>query len=129
MEHLVTDIQRFCMHDGFGLRTTVFLKGCPLNCFWCHNPETKNYKPELLYNSSKCIGCGSCICENGVHSFDVEHTINRNNCILCGKCEKICPTGALSLSGKLMTTEEIIGTVLRDKAFYGDNGGMTVSGR
>lgn len=129
MEYIVTDIQRFCMHDGFGIRTTVFLKGCPLKCFWCHNPETSSVKPELYFYSAKCINCGGCeVCENNAHLFNGKHTLNRQNCKSCGKCADICPTGALSMVGKVMTGEEIINTALRDSAFYKSSGGITLSG-
>ncbi len=130
MLHTVTDIQRFCMHDGPGIRTTVFLKGCPLNCFWCHNPETKSEKTQLLYHSAKCIMCGACFaCKNGAHyKKDDKHVFDPQNCIACGKCVDMCPTGALSVAGKSMSSREILDIAIRDKAFYGNEGGITVSG-
>lgn len=125
----ISDIQRFCMHDGPGVRTTVFFKGCPLRCVWCHNPETKNAKSELLFYSAKCIGCRICeSCENGVHNFANTHIVSHNLCLACGTCAKNCPTGALELSGSDMSAEEVFAEVIKDKAFYGDNGGITLSG-
>ncbi len=129
MKYQVTDIQRFCMHDGFGIRTTVFLKGCPLSCFWCHNPETARHQPELLYHEAKCVHCQSCAqCQKGVHSFTPLHMMQREDCQNCGACAELCPTGALTMTGKEMTAEEILSVVRRDKAFYGEQGGMTLSG-
>ena len=127
---LVTDIQRFCMHDGPGVRTTVFLKGCPLHCMWCHNPEAQSYKKELLYYKNKCILCGTCFqCpSHAQYLFNSRHSMNKYACILCGECAEYCPTGALEMCGTYMNIEEIIDTVKKDLAFYGDNGGITVSG-
>lgn len=127
----VFDIQRFSIHDGPGIRTTVFLKGCPLNCIWCHNPESKSARPELMLHGSKCVGCGECVkaCSLGLHSFEGgEHLIEREKCIGCGKCEADC-VGALKLYGEQKTVSEVIDEVLRDKSFYDNSGGgMTVSG-
>ncbi len=130
MKHTVTDIQRFCIHDGPGIRTTVFLKGCPLNCFWCHNPETKKAVPQLMYHESRCIGCRACLaCENGVHSEAVGlHTVNFESCTACGRCAELCPTKALTIVGIQMESSEIIDIVLKDTAFYGETGGLTISG-
>ncbi len=130
MKHTVTDIQRFCMHDGPSVRTTVFLKGCPLNCFWCHNPETKKESAQLLFYPSKCIGCGACLaCAHGVHcDKDGKHGIDTQKCVACGACTELCPTGALSIAGREMESEEIIELALRDSAFYGEQGGITLSG-
>lgn len=118
------------MHDGPGVRTTVFLKGCPLSCVWCHNPETGRGEKELLFSSQKCISCGGClsVCPNGVHVLDETHTLNRTSCVGCGACAKICPTRALSLCGRDMSVSEILSVVERDRAFFGDTGGITLSG-
>lgn len=126
----VTEIQRFCMHDGDGIRTTVFLKGCPLGCLWCHNPETQRTRPEILYYDKKCISCGACatVCLLNVHSFTDSHEMDRDRCISCGDCTKVCPTAALSLCGTDMSIGEILKVVKKDSAFYGDLGGLTVSG-
>ncbi len=126
----VTEIQRFCMHDGPGIRTTVFLKGCPLRCAWCHNPETQKSAAELLLDERRCIGCGACreVCAYGVHSGTDRHEIAREKCRACGACADVCPTHALELCGKEMRAEEILAEIERDRAFYGENGGMTLSG-
>ena len=130
----VTDIQRFCMHDGPGVRTVVFLKGCPLRCAWCHNPETQRATPEMLFYASKCIDCGACVsaCPTGAHSLRPERRFDRAKCTACGRCAAICCTDAITPAATDKTVEEILATVLRDKAFYGDcgsaTGGITVSG-
>ena len=126
----VTEIQRFCMHDGPGVRTTVFLKGCPLRCAWCHNPETQKAAPELLFYPNKCIGCGGCaaVCKQGAHSMGEAHRLDREKCAACFDCESICPTGALERCGKDLSVDEILSTVERDQAFYGQTGGITLSG-
>ena len=126
----VTAIQRFCMHDGPGVRTTVFLKGCPLKCRWCHNPETQSAQVGLFYDEAKCIGCGSCaVCSEGAHGFaDGAHVFDRDRCVRCGNCADVCPTGALKRDCRMMTVGEIADEVMRDKAFYGERGGVTVSG-
>lgn len=125
----VTEIQRFCMHDGPGVRTTVFLKGCPLRCEWCHNPETQKAQSELLFYSNKCISCALCEkCPNEVHKFFDGHKILREFCTACGLCAELCPAGALEICGKKMSVEEIIAVLQRDRAFYGEQGGVTLSG-
>ncbi len=127
---IVSEIQRFCMHDGPGIRTTVFLKGCPLHCKWCHNPETQKNKPELLFYSNKCIGCLSCVsvCPNEVHRGAKEHIVERNNCISCASCASSCPSGALEMCGREMSYSDILSVAERDMAFYGEIGGITLSG-
>lgn len=126
----VTEIQRFCMHDGPGVRTTVFLKGCPLSCAWCHNPETQSSRHELLYYSKKCIGCRICetVCKNGVHSFDTGHTLDRSKCTACSSCAEKCPACAVEICGREYTVDEILDIVEKDRAFYGTDGGITLSG-
>ena len=118
------------MHDGPGVRTTVFLKGCPLHCKWCHNPEAQKNKPELLFYGNKCIGCLSCVsaCPNEVHGGGNEHIIRRNKCISCASCANSCPSGALEMCGREMSCSDIISLVERDRAFYGEHGGITLSG-
>ena len=128
---LVTNIQRFCMHDGPGIRTVVFLQGCPLTCKWCHNPETQSMGKSLLFSEKACIGCGLCeaACALHLHTFSSEgHLIDRKHCVQCGKCVSVCPTKALRFSSREMTEDEILEEVLRDRAFYGKDGGVTLSG-
>jgi len=175
----VTNIQRFSIHDGPGIRTTVFLKGCPLRCAWCHNPETQKQRLEILYTSNNCIGCGACLtpCAAAAHSFGAlrncsavslqslvrlrrtakpvgkkatretfvsltapndaaellsraenQHIFDVHRCNGCMLCVNVCPTGAITAAGKVMSVQEILDTVLRDKAFYGAEGGITLSG-
>ncbi len=126
----ITKIQRFSTHDGPGIRTTVFLKGCPLHCAWCHNPETQHSHPELMYADNLCIHCKACesLCPAGVHLFNEEHTLHREKCLSCGICADACPTKALEMVGKSMTVEDILRPVLQDAPFYGEAGGITLSG-
>ena len=128
----VFNIQKFSINDGPGIRTTVFLKGCPLNCVWCHNPESKSALPQIFFDAKKCIGCKACAvnCKMGNHIFENnEHTYNRANCTACGECTLECYTNALEKAGKKMTTDEVIKEVLKDKVFYDTSGGgITLSG-
>lgn len=124
------NIQRFCNHDGDGLRTVVFFKGCPLNCRWCHNPEGKSHKNQLTFYKQKCIHCKQCQITNcGVHLFiDGNHHIDYQKCNHCGRCVALCPTKALVNSLMVLDTKEIIEIVKKDIAFYQNSGGLTVSG-
>ena len=129
---MVFDIQRCSVHDGPGIRTTVFLKGCNLRCFWCHNPESWRMGRDLLFYPQKCIACGRCfeICPLGCHILnDDGHVVDREKCTLCGACAKKCYAGALVMSGKERTVEDVMKPVRADAAFYRNSGGgMTVSG-
>lgn len=129
---VVVDIQRFSLHDGPGIRTTVFLKGCPLSCTWCHNPEAILHRPQLSFNPDKCANCFRCVeaCSAGVHSvLDGKHQVDFSRCVLAGDCIAACPNEALSIIGKTMTVEEIMAVVVRDKDFYAHSGGgVTISG-
>ncbi len=131
-ELTVFDIQKFALHDGPGIRTTVFLKGCPLNCVWCHNPESKKSAPQLAFLEKNCVSCARCkaACKQRVHTFTERgHTIDYSRCIHCGECEKVCLNHALKIYGKKMNSEEILKTVLKDKDFFKrSGGGLTVSG-
>ncbi|MHC5034072.1 MAG: glycyl-radical enzyme activating protein [Planctomycetota bacterium] len=129
---IIFDIQRFCIHDGPGIRTTVFLKGCPLRCAWCHNPEGVAPQPGLSFEPEKCIGCGYClrVCPEAAHVLeDGRHILNRDLCAACGVCTEECYAGALERVGREVNVEEALATVLRDTPFYETSGGgMTVSG-
>ena len=125
----IFDIQRFSVHDGPGIRTTVFLADCNLRCFWCHNPEAQEHR--LQYVQAKCIGCGKCneVCPNNCHIRNESvHIIERQKCVRCGECEAVCWAGALSLTARIVDSEDVIKEVLLDKPFYKNDGGMTVSG-
>lgn len=130
MNAKIFDIKHFAVHDGPGIRTTLFFKGCPLKCLWCHNPESISGKNQLSYLEYKCVGCRRCqeICESGVHVFKDGHVLLRDNCIFCGKCEKVCNAGALTIYGREVSVDEIIDELVEDSDFYGSNGGVTLSG-
>ena len=126
------NIKRFEIHDGDGMRTTLFLKGCPLRCKWCHNPEGLSVKPELGFYAHKCTACGRCAaaCPTGAHKIvDGVHRFDRAKCIACGKCESVCFADALIFYGKRATAAELLPKLLEDKAFYDHSGGgVTLSG-
>jgi len=132
MEGLVFDIQRFSIHDGPGIRTIVFLKGCPLSCRWCSNPESQSLKPVIMYQEMNCIHCGKCIaaCKKGAISINNKDFINRDICTACGECVNVCPASALTLKGKKMTVEQVIKELKKDAINYRrSGGGITLSGR
>lgn len=128
----VFDIQRFCTHDGPGIRTVVFLKGCSLDCAWCHNPESKSRQPELFYTPRLCIGCGSCasVCPEGAQRMTEEgHTFDRSLCRTCLTCVERCFSRALEIAGREMTADEALAEVEKDRVFYEESGGgLTLSG-
>jgi glycyl-radical enzyme activating protein len=132
MKGRVLAIERLCVHDGPGIRTTVFLKGCPLHCRWCHNPESISPEPEIGFSKRKCVACGKCaeVCPTGAHVFrDGTHLLNRELCTACGKCVQACLPGALEYHGKEIAAEEATAAVLEDRTFYTTSeGGCTISG-
>ena len=128
---MIFNIQRFSVHDGPGIRTNVFFKGCPLRCAWCHNPEGWTARPEVSFLQNRCVGCGACaaVCPRGVHEVTEDaHLLHRKRCTACGKCADACAFGALEMQGRLYTVEEITGIAGRDRLFYGENGGVTLTG-
>lgn len=127
MEGNLFDIQRFSTHDGPGIRTTVFFKGCNLHCLWCHNPESISPKQEIQWLPYKCINCGACIRACTGSAF-IEDVWKRDKCIACGACTKVCYAGARLLTLKRISADEVVKEVLLDKAFYKNNGGFTASG-
>jgi len=128
----LVEIKRFAVHDGPGIRTTLFLKGCSLACRWCHNPETLAPRPEIGWRERKCVQCGRCaeICPHGVHVFrDGVHLLHRERCTACGACVAACLFGALEYYGRLVTVDEAVDAVLEDRTFYAESGGgCTLSG-
>lgn len=128
----ITDIQRFCLHDGPGIRTTVFVKGCNLRCRWCHNPETLRPEPQLQFLPDRCIGCGACLeaCPNQAHAVsDGRRVFDRSRCDACGACASQCYAGALVIVGRSLTVENVLQEVLDDREFHlSSAGGVTVSG-
>ncbi len=129
----VFNIQRFSIHDGPGIRTTVFFLGCSLRCFWCHNPEGLHIKPEIAFFSSRCIGCGECVTVCPEHAQELlpdgTRLFHRDLCTTCGECVDSCFAGGLVLNGKHMTAAEVLDEVRQDRAFYETSGGgITLSG-
>ena len=129
---LIFDIQRYSIHDGPGIRTVVFFKGCPLRCQWCANPESLNPCSETGYSCKECISCGKCVdaCKNDAITItENDISIDRKKCKKCFGCVESCPTGALRLFGKWYTVDETLDIVLKDEAFYKNSGGgVTLSG-
>lgn len=128
----VFDIKKYALHDGPGIRTTVFLKGCPLNCAWCHNPEGLVSTPEVVYSTGRCLGCGTCaescaqkaltLTPQGVAADDAL-------CILCGRCAEVCPAQARELAGRRLQVSQVVDEVVKDLLFYDESeGGVTFSG-
>ena len=128
----IFEVKRFAVHDGDGIRTTVFFKGCPLKCVWCHNPEGLSGRAELGFFAHKCVSCGACaqVCPHGAHRMEEgRHVFLREACLSCGKCAEECPAEALTLYGRDMTVEELLPLLLEDRDFYENSGGgVTLSG-
>lgn len=128
----IFNIQHYCIHDGPGIRTGVFLKGCPLRCLWCANPESQKSVPQLLYRRESCVGCGACsfACPHNAIEKDCDGNIrtDRKLCTGCGKCVSVCPSDAREIMGNVVTAGEVFDEVAGDTLFYGDDGGVTLTG-
>ena len=123
---LIFDIKRYALHDGPGIRTTLFLKGCPLRCAWCHNPESWSPKPQKLYKKSKCIGCGSCVaaCSQDAIELTPDGIVpTENRCLLCGRCTDACPAAAFEMSGRVWPMDELTAEVEKERGVMADSGG------
>lgn len=129
---LIFDIKRYAINDGPGIRMTIFLKGCPLNCVWCHNPESISPEPQKLYTDSKCIACGECVkaCPKQACELTSQGIVTHSElCRLCGDCAEVCPSEATQISGKYETLENVLGKIEQEVIFFDQSGGgITVSG-
>ena len=129
----ITNIQKFSIHDGDGIRTTVIFKGCPLKCEWCLNPETQRFEKEMQVDREKCTGCGTCasVCPNGAVRMTEDHrpSWDPKACTFCGKCENFCPAGVREIVGREYTVKELTKELMKDQMFYEESGGgVTFSG-
>ncbi|WMJ22571.1 glycyl-radical enzyme activating protein [Paludicola sp. MB14-C6] len=128
---ILFNIQRFSLHDGPGIRTTVFFKGCNMRCAWCHNPESFQIKPQLSINHSLCTLCGKCLtaCKNHAHTIQNQyHSFSQSACTSCFQCIESCPNDALSVIGQEWTVEDVVAECLKDEIYYKQDGGVTFSG-
>ncbi len=129
---LITNIQKYSIHDGDGIRTTVFFKGCPLKCVWCHNPETQRFEKELQYDKEKCLGCGACakVCpQAAITMVEGKPLLDKSLCNLCGKCEVYCPEGIRERVGQEYPVKALMKEIMKDRMFYEQSGGgVTLSG-
>lgn len=130
---VVFNLQKFCVHDGPGIRTTLFFKGCPLRCTWCHNPESQSFTPELLFDPEKCTGCGRCakVCSHSAIHFtpDTIAAVDRTRCVACGRCVDACLIGAREICGYETSIKQLLKEAEKDQVFYDQSGGgITFSG-
>jgi pyruvate formate lyase activating enzyme len=132
---IVFNVQGYSIHDGPGIRTIVFLKGCPMRCLWCSNPESQNHQPEVEFFERRCVRCGQCLesCGRGAINPDLEvqrgHKIDRSLCEECGECSRQCPTGALSITGEEMALVDVLSRITKERAYFRKSGGgVTLSG-
>ncbi len=127
----IFDVKRFAVHDGPGVRTALFLKGCPLRCRWCHNPEGMSRTPRIAHFETTCVNCGACVtsCPRGAHTtVSGRRVIDRTKCVACGRCVESCPARALKLYGRKMSVADARALILLDRDFYQEGGGATLSG-
>lgn len=125
----IFNIQKFSIHDGDGIRTTIFFKGCPLRCMWCHNPESQRFQAELLFNAERCVGCGACRAACPHHAINEKMEPIRELCQNCGACVDVCSYNAREMAGKPMPVREVARIALQDEMFYEESGGgVTLSG-
>lgn len=129
---MIFDIRRYSIHDGPGIRTAVFLKGCPLNCWWCHNPEGQSLEPEPMLRPNLCIACFACVAACAVGAIERDDgrlAWDRDQCTNCGECAKVCLSGCREMAGRAMSAAEVLAEVERDRPFYEESGGgVTFSG-
>jgi len=129
---VIFDIKKFSIHDGPGIRTTVFLKGCPLSCWWCHNPESQRICREKLYAVSRCIGCRECLAacpENAIREMETGLCTDPDKCLQCGSCTDVCLAEACEMAGRELTVSQVMAEIEKDTAFYDESaGGVTFSG-
>lgn len=126
LKGIIFDIKKYSIHDGPGVRVAVHMKGCPLSCWWCHNPESQSMMPMVLVRPEKCIGCGTCIRECPQKAISMTGggiEVDRSKCVTCGRCTEVCPAAVYEMCGKYMTVEELMTAISKDEIFFRDSGG------